>query len=130
MYTNVLPDKLSFISPTFYIVFTIYLLRLFHISPFFTYFIIQFSNLNERIFTSFTEQQMLTLIGARQLNYSSQFHFYSPPNTTTMKIINIISRAGQNNFLPGSTTWRQKFPADQRSIFVLNLYVHKGPVIK
>ena len=35
-------------------------------------------------------------------------------------------RAGKNNFLPGSTTWRQKkFPADQRSIFVLNMHVHK-----
>jgi hypothetical protein len=33
--------------------------------------------------------------------------------------------AGKKNFLPGSTTWRQKFPADQRSIFVLNLHVHK-----
>ena len=36
-----------------------------------------------------------------------------------------IYRAGKNNFLPGSTTWRQKCPADQRSIFVLNLHVHK-----
>ena len=34
-------------------------------------------------------------------------------------------RAGKNNFLPGSTTWRQKFPVDQQSIFVLNLHVHK-----
>ena len=43
--------------------------------------------------------------------------------------VNLVSslpdRAGKNNFLPGSTTWRQKFPADQRSIFVLNLHVHK-----
>jgi hypothetical protein len=37
----------------------------------------------------------------------------------------VTHRAGKNNFLPGSTTWRQKFPADQRSIFVLNLHVHK-----
>jgi hypothetical protein len=37
----------------------------------------------------------------------------------------VTTRAGKKNFLPGSTTWRQKFPADQRSIFVLNLHVHK-----
>jgi hypothetical protein len=37
----------------------------------------------------------------------------------------VVSRAGKKIFLPGSTTWRQKFPADQRSIFVLNLHVHK-----
>jgi hypothetical protein len=40
----------------------------------------------------------------------------------------LIARAGKKNFLPGSTTWRQKFPADQRSIFVPNLYVHKHTV--
>jgi hypothetical protein len=39
-----------------------------------------------------------------------------------------ITRAGKNNFLPGSTTWRQTFPADQRSIFMLNLHVHKDIV--
>jgi hypothetical protein len=38
------------------------------------------------------------------------------------------ARAGKKNFLSGSTTWRQKFPADQQSIFVLNLHVHKHTV--
>ena len=33
-----------------------------------------------------------------------------------------IIRAGKNNFLPGSTTWRQTFHAIQRSTFVLNLH--------
>ena len=37
----------------------------------------------------------------------------------------VVYRVGKNNFLPGSKTWRQKFPADQQSIFVLNLHVHK-----
>ena len=41
------------------------------------------------------------------------------------QLFHIPTRAGKKNFLPGSTTWRQKFPADQRSIFVLNLHVHK-----
>ena len=52
-------------------------------------------------------------------------------NNDILKIVNIVFSgeglgiAGKKNFLPGSTTWRQKFPADQRSIFVLNLHVHK-----
>ena len=36
-------------------------------------------------------------------------------------------RAGKKNFLLGSTTWGQKFPADQRAESaesVLNLHVH------
>ena len=34
--------------------------------------------------------------------------------------------AGQEKkFLPGSISWRQTFPADRQSIFVLNLHVHK-----
>jgi hypothetical protein len=37
----------------------------------------------------------------------------------------VPDRAGKNNFLPESKIWRQKFPADQRSIFVQNLHVHK-----
>ena len=37
----------------------------------------------------------------------------------------LASSAGKNYFLLGSTTWRQKFPVDQRSIFVLNLHLHK-----
>ena len=37
----------------------------------------------------------------------------------------MMVRTGKNNFLPGSTTWRQKCPADQRIFFVLNLHVHK-----
>jgi hypothetical protein len=39
-----------------------------------------------------------------------------------------VSEAEQEKriiFLHGSTTWRQKFSADQRSIFVLNLHMHK-----
>jgi hypothetical protein len=40
-------------------------------------------------------------------------------------IRSIIIKRGKNSFLPGSTTWIQKFPANQRSIFVLNLHVHK-----
>jgi hypothetical protein len=38
---------------------------------------------------------------------------------------NLGNTAGKKNF-PGSTTWRQK--ADQPSIFVLNLHVHKRVV--
>ena len=34
-------------------------------------------------------------------------------------------QTGKKNILPGSTTWRQKFPSDQQSIFVLNQRVHK-----
>jgi hypothetical protein len=39
--------------------------------------------------------------------------------------LTIECRAGKNNFVPGSTTWRQEFPADQRSIFIQSLHVHK-----
>jgi hypothetical protein len=41
----------------------------------------------------------------------------------------LIVRAGKKNFLHGSITWKQKFPADQRSIFVLNLHAHKYIVL-
>jgi hypothetical protein len=41
------------------------------------------------------------------------------------ELIGGVARAGKKNFLPESTTWRQKFPADQRSIFVLNLHIYK-----
>jgi hypothetical protein len=33
----------------------------------------------------------------------------------------VETRAGKKNFLSGGTTWGQTFPADQLSIFVLNL---------
>ena len=47
------------------------------------------------------------------------------PTYSTPPPLGVNIRAGNNNFLPGSTTWRQTFPADQRCIFMLNLQVHK-----
>ena len=52
-------------------------------------------------------------------------------STTLLSSIRTVPKSGQEKrifFLPWPTTWRQKFPADQRSIFVLNLHVHNVSV--
>ena len=46
-------------------------------------------------------------------------------NSFPQKFSTTVDQGRKKEFLPGSTTWRKKFPADQRSIFVLNMHVHK-----
>ena len=60
--------------------------------------------------------------------FGEVIHAKGKTNFGNVKIVP-LSRAGKKNFLHGSITWKQKFPADQRSIFVLNLHAHKYIVL-